>query len=189
MLGVAVGFSGSISSQKVGELQDIAYALGLEDSGTKETLTAQIKSHFDKNPALKNQPLFFGLLSSLRGHKHAAPNHNENEDIPSNCLHTETTSAAVQPLPPFENAIAGPSRIPLASGDHLINPIVHDQLLQSTTSSTYPQPLFTYHNNVHTFAQPNTSVNRVAIPSPTSDLHNQLELWRSNAERGFNPAL
>ena len=159
MLGVAAGFSGSISSQKVGELRDIAYALGLEDSGTKETLIVQIKTHFDENPALKNQPIFSGLFSSLHGHKRAAPDHNENKDHPLNRPRTEATSL------PF-NAIAGPSRIPFASGEHLVNPIVHDQLLQFTASSTYPQSSFsTYHNNIHTFAQPNTYVNHVAIPS------------------------
>jgi hypothetical protein len=189
MLGVAVGFSGGISSQKVGELRDIAYALGLEDLGTKETLIAQIKAHFDENPALKNRPMFSGLFASTRGHKRAAPDHNENENTPSNRPHTETASVAAQPLPPFENAIAGPSRMPLASRDHLINPSgVHDQFLQYITSSTYPQSPFIYRNNVHTFAQSNTSVNHIAIPSrhiPTHEVHNQL---RSNAERSFNPA-
>lgn len=171
MLGVAVGFSGSIPSQKVGELQDIAYALGIQESGTKEALIGQIKTQFDENPALKNRPMFSGLFSSSRGHKRAVPDHNENENVekpPSNRQRTETTST-MQPLLPFESAIAGSSRIshiPLASGDHPIKPIVHDHLLRFTTSSTYPQTFSTYPNNVYTFAQPNTYVNHEAIPSP-----------------------
>jgi hypothetical protein len=75
----AVVFSGALSSKKVGELQDIVYALGLKDDGTKAHLVSFIKAHLNARQDLRDKPQFAGLFPGARGSKQ--PN-NEN-DIPS----------------------------------------------------------------------------------------------------------
>lgn len=62
-------FSGSLQAKKKSELQDIAIALDIADSGTREDLQNRIKQHLSQNEAeLSEDPRFAGLLSS-RGRK------------------------------------------------------------------------------------------------------------------------
>jgi hypothetical protein len=54
MLGTReVVFSGGLSSKKVEELCDIAYALALLEEGTKEALITLIKSNLEAHPELR----------------------------------------------------------------------------------------------------------------------------------------
>jgi hypothetical protein len=56
-------FSGSLSSKNRPDLQEIAGALGLSETGTKEVLTQSIKTHFNTNPSLRDLPRFSGLFN------------------------------------------------------------------------------------------------------------------------------
>lgn len=62
-------FSGSLQGKKKSELQDIAIALEISDSGTREDLQNRIKHHLSQNEAeLSEDPRFAGLLFG-RGRK------------------------------------------------------------------------------------------------------------------------
>lgn len=101
--GGAAGFTCTISSKRVGELRDIAYALGLEDKGTKEHLTTIIKAHFEANPASKQEPLFVGMFSAARRQKRCTPTDVGDENpSPSNLPHTEAP-ASVLPSPRYQS--------------------------------------------------------------------------------------
>jgi hypothetical protein len=56
-------FTGSLGSKNRPDLQEIAGALGLPETGTKEALTQSIKAHFDSNLSLRDLPRFSGLFN------------------------------------------------------------------------------------------------------------------------------
>ncbi|KAI0253773.1 hypothetical protein BJV78DRAFT_1085449, partial [Lactifluus subvellereus] len=63
MLGTKeVAFSGGLSSKKVDELRDIAYALALSEEGKKEDLVTAIKSELAAHPELQQNHRFAGLF-------------------------------------------------------------------------------------------------------------------------------
>ena len=79
MLGTReIVFLGGLSSKKVEDLRDIAYALAISEEGTKEVLVASIKSNLETQPELQQNPRFAGLFSS-RSQQRPAP---MNENIP-----------------------------------------------------------------------------------------------------------
>jgi hypothetical protein len=47
-----VVFLGGLSSKKVNELHDIAFALGIKDEGNKDTIIALIKAELSARPEL-----------------------------------------------------------------------------------------------------------------------------------------
>ncbi|KAI0245988.1 hypothetical protein BJV78DRAFT_1158227 [Lactifluus subvellereus] len=83
MLGTKeVAFSGGLSSKKVDELRDIAYALALSEVGKKEDLVTVIKSELAAHPELQQNHRFAGLFTvTARGKWRNAPA-NENA-VPS----------------------------------------------------------------------------------------------------------
>ena len=50
-------------TRKKEELEDIAVALGLLESGKKDELIERISSFFEEHPELKTHPQFEGLFS------------------------------------------------------------------------------------------------------------------------------
>ena len=57
-------FTGPINSRKKkSELQDIASALSLQDTGTVKDLVSSIRQHLTAHPELSDQPRFQGLFS------------------------------------------------------------------------------------------------------------------------------
>lgn len=66
-------FTGSLGGKKKEEVEDIAIALGLPVSGTKDTLVQRISAHLGSHPELKDNDRFVGLFMSLaRGSKRTA---------------------------------------------------------------------------------------------------------------------
>ena len=64
----SVVYSGALPPKKKSELQQIAIALKLSRSGTKDELQARIKKHLDDNQdALENDPTFAGLFGRRKG--------------------------------------------------------------------------------------------------------------------------
>ncbi|KAJ7785592.1 hypothetical protein B0H14DRAFT_2958062 [Mycena olivaceomarginata] len=55
---VRMSFTGSFKQLKLGELQDLAWALGLDEKGTKSVLLERAQAHFElpSNDALRNDP-------------------------------------------------------------------------------------------------------------------------------------
>ncbi|KAG6879540.1 hypothetical protein C0992_001688 [Termitomyces sp. T32_za158] len=59
-------FAGALMPKKKQELQEIALALDISDSGTKDDLMNRIKRHLEHNPDLEEDPSFSGLFGSRR---------------------------------------------------------------------------------------------------------------------------
>jgi hypothetical protein len=58
-------FVGSLNGRKKAELQDIAYALGLEIEGQVEDLKSRINAHFNENEEQRTSPRYIGLFPQL----------------------------------------------------------------------------------------------------------------------------
>lgn len=59
----SVAFSGALQPKKKAELQEIASALQISDSGTREDLQNRIKSHLEQHQSkLEDEPAFVGLF-------------------------------------------------------------------------------------------------------------------------------
>jgi hypothetical protein len=56
-------FTGALSSKKKPDLQEIAGALNLTETGTKEALISRINKFFEQNPDLHDAPRFLGLFN------------------------------------------------------------------------------------------------------------------------------
>ena len=145
MGGTTVTFSGGLSSKKVDDLRDIAYALGISDEGHKDSLLTSIKAELERRPELRDNIRFSGLYTT-RGQKRntiAAPT---NENLPpANCQRD-------QPAPPdhrFSHMPAGPSqqqftpvRSPLGSPRrNIYYPPQYIQYSSIDTTRTIQQPI------------------------------------------------
>ncbi|TDL15099.1 hypothetical protein BD410DRAFT_138012 [Rickenella mellea] len=63
----SLAFGGSLQPKKKAELQEIAQALKIDDTGTREELQTRIKKHLDENTReLEDDPAFAGLFASRR---------------------------------------------------------------------------------------------------------------------------
>jgi hypothetical protein len=58
-------FIGSLNGQKKAELQDIAYALGLDIEGRVEDLKLRVNAYLDKNEEQHTSPWYIGLFPQL----------------------------------------------------------------------------------------------------------------------------
>lgn len=59
--GLPVSFSGGWSTQKLLSLADIAWCMGIDETGTCQDLRTRISGHVDANPTLRQDPRFAGL--------------------------------------------------------------------------------------------------------------------------------
>ncbi|KAJ7787029.1 hypothetical protein B0H14DRAFT_3582156 [Mycena olivaceomarginata] len=65
---VRMSFTGSFKQLKLGELQDLAWALGLDEKGTKSVLLERAQAHFElpSNDALRNDPRYVALFGKRK---------------------------------------------------------------------------------------------------------------------------
>ncbi|KIL56122.1 hypothetical protein M378DRAFT_17371 [Amanita muscaria Koide BX008] len=66
-------FVGALNSRKKADLQDIAYALGLNIEGRVEDLKSRIKAYFDEHELLHTAPRYIGLFPQLARQAHQIP--------------------------------------------------------------------------------------------------------------------
>ncbi|KAI0038912.1 hypothetical protein FA95DRAFT_1577934 [Auriscalpium vulgare] len=84
-LGTTV-FSGSLSSKKKDELEDIAAALGLSEDGLKADIQDRIQRHLEMHPQLAENPRFAELFTSMargrgpRGRKRRADSSTDDDE-------------------------------------------------------------------------------------------------------------
>ncbi|KAF5314430.1 hypothetical protein D9619_011853 [Psilocybe cf. subviscida] len=72
-----VAYSGALQPKKKSDLQEIAQALSIQDTGSKEELLARIKKHLDANQdALEDDPVFAGLFG--RRKRSVQPPHQQS---------------------------------------------------------------------------------------------------------------
>ena len=83
-------FTGSLTSKNRPDLQEIAGALGLPETGIKEALIRGIKAHFDANPSLRDLQRFSGLFNRATRRR---PLEAENQP------HIASTSCSTLPQP------------------------------------------------------------------------------------------
>ncbi|THG93508.1 hypothetical protein EW026_g7745 [Hermanssonia centrifuga] len=76
--GEGVRFTKSLSSCKKGELEDIAYILGLklDPKDTVKHILAKINTRFDSMPAMKTDPRFRGIFESTRSSRRVLADEN-----------------------------------------------------------------------------------------------------------------
>lgn len=60
-------FAGSLNSQRRGTLDNIAWSLGISETGTKEVLLARINTYFTENVSLQDDRRYVALFGSKRG--------------------------------------------------------------------------------------------------------------------------
>ena len=72
-------FTGSISSYKKKDIQGLALALGLADTGTVEELKTWIAAKFDEHPELKENDRFVGLFTRSRSARRPAESQTNPE--------------------------------------------------------------------------------------------------------------
>ncbi|KAJ7695472.1 hypothetical protein B0H17DRAFT_1198694 [Mycena rosella] len=65
-------FTGTFKQQKLGELRDLAWALGLDEAGIKGQLLERIQPHFDipSNAALQTDSRYVALFGKRKHGKH-----------------------------------------------------------------------------------------------------------------------
>ncbi|KII90285.1 hypothetical protein PLICRDRAFT_175048 [Plicaturopsis crispa FD-325 SS-3] len=69
-------YSGSLGAKKKAELQQIASALGVNDTGTRDDLFNKIRTHLDNNQAeLEDKPAFSGLFGRKKRAVSGVPPH------------------------------------------------------------------------------------------------------------------
>ncbi|KAJ7017475.1 hypothetical protein C8F04DRAFT_459311 [Mycena alexandri] len=68
MVGVGLRLRGNIKTLKLSPLQDLAWSLDLEESGTREVIIARVNAHFDlpDNVHLKDDARYAGLFGRRR---------------------------------------------------------------------------------------------------------------------------
>ena len=136
-MGTAVTFSGGLSSKKIDDLQDIAYALGISDEGHKDSLLSSIKAELERRPELQTKIQFSGLYTT-RGQKRKATAAPTDKNLPpANYPHLNQSV----PLPGYFSNIsaAGPSQ-PLGSPpnapNHRLDIYYPPQYIQFTSTDT-----------------------------------------------------
>lgn len=72
-------FTGSIKSMKKADLQDLCWALMLDESGTNDDMKTRTIDYFEANPTLKTSNQFRGLFERTRGQKRAREVIDEGE--------------------------------------------------------------------------------------------------------------
>jgi hypothetical protein len=80
--GISFGeLKGSLKSQKVQTLRDVAWSMALDEKGTKDVLVDRIEAHLTlpANSHLRTEPRYGTLLSGARGTKRTAPSHPESD--------------------------------------------------------------------------------------------------------------
>ncbi|KAF7334026.1 hypothetical protein MVEN_02307800 [Mycena venus] len=95
-------FRGNIKSLKAPQLKDLAWSLGLEESGTREVLIERIHTHFAENDTLKRDKRYAKLWHEGR-RRQAAAGSSSNDD-------------AVQPPQPPEDMLMDIQNVPSGSG-------------------------------------------------------------------------
>lgn len=82
-------FSGALQTQKRAVLADVAWTLGLEETGTRDDLISRINVHFKSHPDLRESPRYHGLFKRA-GRPVSAPTAAASQ---------QGVSAEVQPMP------------------------------------------------------------------------------------------
>lgn len=150
-----VAYTGALQPKKKSDLQEIAQALSIQDTGSKEELLARIKKHLDANQdALEDDPVFAGLFG--RRKRSVQPPHQQSAapvplpaslasvlSLPHYVSDADTfTEAALRRLPqgprppqtPFQRSHARPA-VPAPSTPSKSTP---PRMLPASSKPTFP---------------------------------------------------
>ena len=83
-------FVGALNSRKKADLQDIAYALGLNIEGRVEDLKSRINAYFDEHEPLRTTPRYIGLFPQLARQARQMP--AQTSQTPSHSLRNITNT-------------------------------------------------------------------------------------------------
>ena len=94
-------FTGSLNSKNRPDLQEVAGALGLPETGTKEVLLRSINAYFEANPEVRDSSRFSGLFKRAtrrqpctdeNGRPMASTSYIQPEPLATNVLNTLATN-------------------------------------------------------------------------------------------------
>ncbi|KAJ7576507.1 hypothetical protein C8J56DRAFT_900026 [Mycena floridula] len=139
-------FEGSLRSQKVQDLRDIAWSLGLDESGTIPVLMLRLTSHFDDNPLLKVSAQFVNLFSTKkRGTKRPASEDADDADDEGNTVQTMSSHRRqLQDLSNSPSRLAGPSNLQSPGPFHIAHNYPHYPGMIPYFPLGYHQPSMSY---------------------------------------------
>lgn len=137
-------FEGTLASQKLPALRDIAWSLGLAEAGTREVLIQRINTHFnnDENNTLKNNSQYSALFGKRAQKRKAVSDENIPSRPPSSAPEAQRRRLELGNTTNFTQA--GPSYASTSNPQppHPFTPPAHLQVMETYQHPQPPAPQY-----------------------------------------------